>query len=95
MAESDLILLKNIVPVKDAGRVREDVREFHLDIQPHHLLGGVHDRGAPVRGLELLKQGLRGGVGQDPLGRAVRPKLKHAPDFVPPIFPRNKKAVLQ
>jgi len=68
LAEADFVILKTMLPVKEIGRVREDVTEFAFDILPHHLLGGLRDQ-APVIGVDARKQVTRGALGHDPLGR--------------------------
>jgi hypothetical protein len=68
MSEAYLVVLKQMLPVKEIGRVREDVTEFAFDLGAHHLIAGLHDR-RPVLQKELRKAGLREALGHDGFGR--------------------------
>lgn len=65
MAASDMLVLKTMLPVRELQRVRVDMIEFKLEILPHHLLGGVHDRAKPVETLKDAKNVLRDRVDPD------------------------------
>lgn len=77
MPESDLLVLKTMLPIREVGRVRADVTEFAIDIAPHHLLAGAGDKLAPLARGASVKPLLRGALGHDPHGRAKKPRLAH------------------
>lgn len=65
MSMADFLVLKTLLPVSEVKRLRADMREFKIELLPHHMLGGVNDRKKPVDTKRQGKQLLRDELGTE------------------------------
>jgi hypothetical protein len=88
MSVADLLQFKQEVPVEFEER-QDDVLIFKIALQPHHLAGGVNDRGMAAETNIARKAGLRDRLGFNPEDGSP----KRADDGVPHVVLQPSKRV--